>query len=54
MVIENRKVYIPVFLKISFKNFLHQKHLEYLLENATPRASKPKSLGTRLINLDFY
>ena len=54
MIIKNRKAYTPVFLKISFKNFLHQKHLECLLENAIPKASKQKSLGTKVINLNFY
>lgn len=54
MVMENRKEYSPVFLKISFKNFLHQKHLECLLENATPRPTEPKCLGIKPVNLDFY
>lgn len=36
LMIENKKEYSPVFLKISFKNFLHQKLLEYLLKNAKP------------------
>lgn len=54
MIIKNRKAYTPVFLKISFKNFLHQKHLECILEKAIPKASKQKSLGTKVINLNFY
>lgn len=36
--IENKKEYSPVFLKISFKNFLHQKLLKQHLIRATGSA----------------
>lgn len=54
MVMQHGKEYSPAFLKISFQSFLHQKHLECLLKNATPGPSESKSLRVKRVKLDFY